>query len=211
MKVIVVKDGVTPALRALSRQYQDRGGLHRVMATAGANLVRDHFAALAGSNHNPYGVKSTFWARMRRGTRAEANATKGEVAMPAEAGHRYFGGTIRPTAGRKYLTIPARAEAYGRSAREFDFLEVLYNSRGPVALVDKARVEVVRTKSGRSKRDKESGAPLTQDAPGGLVFFWLVRSATQRADPSVLPTDAALKEAAVDALTTLFRGKGLIE
>ena len=90
---------------------------------------------------------------------------------------RYYGGRINP-ANRKFLTIPANAKAYGRRAREFgSTLAVMVRRKQgkitPIALIDK-----------KYKKKKR--------IPRGGVYYWLVRSVTQKADPSVLPTERKL-------------------
>jgi hypothetical protein len=89
---------------------------------------------------------------------------------------RYFGGTIEARAG-SFLTIPAQAAAYGHRAREFSNLRLIMFPSGLAALVDK-------------------------DEPGdeGSVYYWLVRSVTQQADPTVLPTSEEMLDPALEAV-----------
>lgn len=96
---------------------------------------------------------------------------------PEGLAQRYFGGTIEARPG-SYLTIPARAEAYGHRAGEFANLKlIIFGDTGLAALVEK-------------------------DAPQdeGSVFYWLVRSVTQASDPTVLPTEEELTDAAIIAM-----------
>jgi hypothetical protein len=93
------------------------------------------------------------------------------VAHPAIR-QRIYGGTIKPVR-RKYLTIPARKEAYGKSARE-----------APVELTfgyaQDERRGVMRpallVKKGRGRR--------TTKAIG--VWYWLAKSVKQKADKSAM-------------------------
>ena len=85
--------------------------------------------------------------------------------------------SIRPRAGRKFLTIPAHQETYGRGPRdfgddEFEF-RVIESWMTFLALVWK----------------ETSGAHVK-----GEVAFWLRRSVTQKQDRTLLPSDAAYTE-----------------
>jgi hypothetical protein len=87
---------------------------------------------------------------------------------------RYFGGSIAARAGG-YLTIPARAEAYGHRAREFKDLQFLLFPSGLAALVQK-------------------GEPAHE----GSVYYWLVRSVYQSQDETVLPTEEEIFDPAME-------------
>ena len=180
--VVQTSNRVTPALKSLGGALAQRRGLHKAIADEAKVLVQGHFSKLVSSRRNPYGKRARFWPRMFRATRSVATAEEGQVAMPREMAQRYFGGTLTPKGGRTYLTIPARQEAYGKRAREFNFLEVLFGAgRKPVALVDRERQEVRKGKDGKYKQGKKHA--------GGLVYYWLVKSVTQAEDKSVLPTE----------------------
>lgn len=96
----------------------------------------------------------------------------------------YYGGTITPgknnsylgNGSTKYLTIPARPEAHGKRASDFPDLVVLWGKKGPYGLgiVEKVGVGVL------------AGKPTNQ------VYFWLVKSATIAADPTIVPSQEAL-------------------
>ncbi|RYD38766.1 MAG: hypothetical protein EOP87_00940 [Verrucomicrobiaceae bacterium] len=80
--------------------------------------------------------------------------------------------TIRPGAGKKFLTIPACAETYGRRVGEFPPDEfkfaILYAHRPfPVLLW--------RFSGGKHKR--------------GDLAYWLRRSVVQKQDRTLLPSD----------------------
>ena len=83
---------------------------------------------------------------------------------------RYFGGTIKPV-NKKRLTIPADADAYGRRAREFGKLDMVFGRKGVVGLAKPRR--------GKAKRGQRAGK----------ILYWLVKSVTQEADKTVLPKD----------------------
>lgn len=115
----------------------------------------------------------------------------------------YFGGTpeeIRPVKA-KMLTIPARAEAYGRRAREFSDLVVrmVDNGRGQMvpALV---RAEQTTFAFGRKRKDGTRGVKDKQYVAGGEVYFWLARVVHPKPHPEALPTVDKLRARAVHEL-----------
>jgi len=177
----LVVDTTTPELRKLVAALKDKSSLNKVMANAGRIVIQDHFATYAQTNRNRFGRPSTFWKRMRQGTYAESDATVAAVVMPREVAQRRFGGTIKPTGGKKYLTIPMDKRAYNRSALTFENLFVLTLKRGGVERRYLAR----KLRKNRIK-----------------VLYALRESVTQTGSADVLPTDAriieAVREAAVE-------------
>lgn len=106
---------------------------------------------------------------------------------------RFFGGTIKPTTG-KFLTIPARTEAYGHRAREFDNLvPIIFRGGQSGALVERDAT-VVRGGARGAGAGRSKGQGI-----GGGVFFWLVKRVVQRADPSVLPSAEEMIRPALSA------------
>jgi len=95
------------------------------------------------------------------------------------------GGTVRPTktseiTGRpiKFLTIPKVAAAHGKTVAMLRALGVdLYPGRGGLL--------------------RQTGA--SRDPKGDQMWFALARSATMKADPTVIPSAGALAEAAGEA------------
>lgn len=174
MAAIVDLDTASPALRALLARASNRPGLNKVISVAGTRAVKDRFAEVATWMRNKFGRPAQFWKRMSRATRPEATAAHAAVVMPREVAQRYFGGTIRPTGGRNFLTIPARAEAYRRSARSFDDL-----------------VLIVFRRKGRGP----AGALIRKGETHDAVMYWLYRKVTQKGDPRVLPTSDELAAA----------------
>ena len=149
----------------------ERGVHRKVIAKAGAEVVKDHFTDLDRRRHG----SSTFhfYGRAARSTHHGVQGSFAFVGIDQEGiALRRFGGTVRPRNG-KYLTIPANDQAEGRRAREFDNLHFRRNATG-----------------GNGRLCDE----------GGRVFYWLVKQSTHKPDPSVLPTDGAIQEAAVDAV-----------
>ena len=169
-------DTATPAVQAVADRFRDRRAMHDIVATAMQTVVRRGFKAKAQTEHNPFGKPSTFWLRMLDGTSQSATAEEAVVSVPYEAGLRSTGGTIRPTGGRKALTIPLAAESYGRSARSFTDL-------------------VFVPKHGQDEFGEGGeaiGLLIRHTGPDSYqVLYRLVAKVVIRPDAAVLPTDEA--------------------
>ena len=203
--------------RTLALALEDTAGLNQAAADRVAQTIRGHFTDLSLHNHKTAddlsATPTDFWNRMRSGTRATATATEGSVAMPREVAQRYFGGTLKPTGGKHFLAIPAVAEAYGKKPQEFTFLTfgvgVLAGGVHAPALLDRPRTNIKIERDRRKGADP--GALRTRQGEtvggAGTVYYWLVRQATQKADPSVLPPDAVLETSAQAGVDAFLRHK----
>ena len=165
-----VDDNVSSKVAAVQRGIE-RGVHRKVMAKAASEVVKDNFVALDRSRHRSGTFH--FYGRAARATSSGVQGRSAYVSIDHEGiALRRFGGTVKPRNG-KYLTIPAIDAAHGKRAREFDDLHFRRNASG------------------------DSGRLCDE---GGRVFYWLVKQSTHKPDPSVLPTDGAIQEAAVDAV-----------
>jgi hypothetical protein len=155
--------------------------INPVIGRAASNTVVAHLRRLNNERPNQLGGKRTnFYASAARGTSYSVISDTEVTVSIAHVGirQRFFGGKIVPTGGRKFLTIPAAAEAHGKRAREFSDLEVVFGMGGrPIGLARKAQ----------GKRQF------------GTILFRLVRSVNQRPDPSVLPDKATIAAACTAA------------
>lgn len=151
-----------------------------------ANLFRDHLFKLNGQRANALGGKRTnFYSDAAKATHSSGNDSEAVVTISQQGiRQRLLGGTIRPTGGKKYLTIPARAEAYGRRAGEFQDLQFVKLKNGTAMLI---------AGGGTGLKLNSKGEAVTRKGfEEGLVMFWLVPSVVQRPDRSVLPSDEAI-------------------
>ena len=200
MIAINITDKVTPMLRGAAGQLKGTA-LENAMGQGASELIQRHLVALNAARPNALGGKRTnFYSRAAKATNYQVKP--GEVTVViAHQGirQRYQGGFIRPTGGRKYLTIPAIPEAYGKRASElnnlrFGFTEGRSGNLVP-ALVEASATKV---KFGRARQDGSRRTTITGNV-GGRAFFYLVRQVFQQADPSVLPTNDQIAGAAVKA------------
>lgn len=191
-----IRDEAAPLLRAALGALRS-GSIERAMGQGVANLVRNHLFAKNATPNQLGGRRTNFYARAARSVNLQS-ARPGEAVVSINhlgLRQRWQGGVIRPVRGN-YLTIPAVSEAHGRRAREFKNLRVSYNRAGrPAALVE---AEATRLKFGRKRADGSRRA-TSLGGVGGRVFFWLVPEVNQQPDPSVLPDERRMLEAALQA------------
>jgi hypothetical protein len=108
---------------------------------------------------------------------------------------RYFGGDIE---GDPLLTIPARTEAYGHRASDFDNLKLIMFPSGSGALVERDATVLRGGKRGAGSGTRKG------DSLGGLVFFWLVTHVHQDPDETVLPTEEQMIDPIMARLQSYF-------
>lgn len=175
-------DASERTLQAIRSALADRRPLHAEMAGNSLEMTRQYLRGL--NRHNTaarLGASPTgHHERSAMALQAEADDEAAILRIPRNTGlGRAFGEiTIRPLGGRKFLTIPATAETYGRQAGEwpedtFEFA-VIMTHRGPTPVLKWA----------------EAGGPHAK----GDVAFWLRRSVTQRQDRTLLPSDDSYRE-----------------
>lgn len=203
--VTVLLDEAKPLLDQVGSEATARG-----IALAGAravgSLVREHLFGLDGQRHREGGTH--FYARAARSVTAGA-VPQGAAVTIGQTGfrQRLMGGAIYPR--KKFLTIPANPETYGKRAREFSDLvvrRIMDPEKGFLrwALVraPQTRIQFVR----RKRADGTVGTTVKNlGQVGGEVMFWLVRSVGQAADPTVLPYAEHMTTVALQAMQTRFQ------
>ena len=107
-----------------------------------------------------------------------ANSVTTEINMALH----YYGGIVYPGAGKKALAIPQHPATAGKRAAEFDPSRTLLSLVWPKG-----------EKSG-TLREKETGD----------VYYLLVARANIHADPSVLPEESAILDAANFAMESII-------
>jgi hypothetical protein len=201
---IEINDKASPAVAAI-RDELNRPDVKRVMGRAVAGVLRDYFYKLAAdSQHHKtadtLGAGRTgFYERAAQGVQQPELESGGfKVAINHEGlAQRLFGGTIAPVSAN-FLTIPARTEAYGKRAGEFDNLRLILFPSGAGALVQR-EATVLRGGARGSRGTAGLAGRSKGEGLGGLVFFWLVKQVTQQPDPSVLPTEEEMLDPAIEA------------
>jgi hypothetical protein len=168
-------EGFDRDLQAFRNAIADRKPLHARMAVDAVKFTRDYL--LADTDHktaNRLGAAPTgFRAKNAAAVQPDSDDTQAMVRIPRRTGlGRAFGDVVlSPGSGRTYLTIPAHAQTYGKSARDFP--------------EDTFRFAFL----GRFR------ALVFADGPyKGEVGYWLKRTVTQKQDRTLLPTDQGYQE-----------------
>lgn len=199
----------------------DRAGIITEIETLGGKLAGDEAKLVAGTQLREtvqaylFGLNDDA-AHHRTATRFGSDRTGfyGEAADKTHApelesdgvsvsiekegfAQRLFGGDIE---GDPLLTIPARAEAVGHRARDFDNLKLIMFPSGAGALIERDASVLRGGKRGSERIAGGLAGRETGDSLGGLVFFWLVDHVHQEPDRSVLPTDEEMLEPIVERL-----------
>lgn len=175
---------------------------YAIAATAMRERMREHFVMMDKRPNRNGWPKQHFFGRARRQTSSAFDDQHAEVRVSLVGFKTHVTGKpgiIRPV-NKVYLTIPARSEAYGKRAGEFNDLRIRFGMTDdgvrPVALV---QAEQTKLNFGRKKKDGSRSTNKTEI--GGLVYFWLVKSAHTKPHPKAMPTEKQLQDAVSKELT----------
>jgi len=178
--VTVDATAATAKLVELRGVLQARASMHNAAAAQVRVLIWKHLR-----NRNSRSERSNYWSNAAESTIAESDATSGRVVIrdsPGVAWHRW-GGTINAKPG-KAMAIPLKDELHGINAKE-------YFDKHPGAFVY------------RSKSNKAFLA--IRDGKAMRILYLLLKSVSKSEDPSVLPTDDAIRSTASSAIRNLVR------
>jgi hypothetical protein len=201
-----VSDEASRVLDLLGQGLADRAEVHEFIADRAEHVTRDYLRKISATSHktaNRLGATpSGHLERAAESVTSTSDAEGATVTVTSPGITRAFQDiTIKPGAGKKYLTIPATAEAYNRRAGSFTDLRLQFFKRGTLLALVKADQSSVATRT-------ESGFSSERAAGGkGTVFYWLKKSVFQTQDRTLLPSDqhliAAAEEGAADYLRAL--------
>lgn len=171
------------------------------------NAVTNHLRQLDTDRPNALGgVRTNYWGKMARSVNHELTDTQLRISIGDNDAPginlKYHGGTITPKEGKQWVTIPARSEAYGKRAREFNNLRFIPLGPETAMLVVKEGGEAGRRRVKGSKGFSNRKSTVQES----LVMYWLKRSVTQPADPSVLPTSEQLGRVAITGAQNYVEG-----
>lgn len=188
-------------LARLSEEVIDRAEIHQDIATREENLVRDYLSGLARTRHataDDLGATPTgHLERAAESVHSTSDESGATVSITSPGISRAFEDiTIKPGAGKKFLTIPATAEAYGKRAGAFNDLRLAFFKNGLLALVKADQSRLSDRKA--SGYGIESKAAKTNVRPP--VYFWLKKSVFQKQDRTLLPSDKLIQSAAEEGV-----------
>jgi hypothetical protein len=193
----LIIDNSVEALTKLSKALKDQEAINKFMSNAVADEVVDLFISISNTQkENKFGKGHTFWKRMIKSVRAVFSETSSIVEMNRAIALKYFGGPVRPTGGRKALTIPVSKEAYNKSARSFPNLFVFrYAGDG-----DNGKAYLAMQKG------KDEG--IGPGKKNKLVLMYLLLPFTKHnPDRSVLPTRQRIERVRTNAINEYLKRK----
>lgn len=177
---ITVEDGFTPRMGQLIAGLGNRTGLHEAVGREALGLTRNHLIHLAATRHataQRLGASPTgHWAQAAEKTTESHDASAATITIRQPGiGRAAHDVTIRPKAGKKFLTIPLAAEAYGNRAYRMNNTFFLRSKEG--------KLFIARQNSG---------------ARGGslVLLYLLVKSVFQKQDRTLLPSENEYRVAA---------------
>jgi len=191
MKTTVTVTGSDEARKLLASvgDAMESPGVMRAMETALKTAVQENFLVLNQKPNKLGGERTNYWALAADATTSSVNGLSGvvECARIGVALHLH-GGTVKPT-GRisevtgkpiRLLTIPVTAAAHGKTVAMLRALGInLYRAGGSLY--------------------RHPGQAAKVDPDTDQKFFALARQANIKANPSVLPAEPELAEAAAEA------------
>jgi hypothetical protein len=185
---VTIKDGASYTLTKLAEGLTNRRPLNAAVGGRGVKELRQHFLEREKEPNKKGWPSQHFWDRIRTATAlASVDESGATIAIsdPAFAG-KMHDHTIKPKEG-KYLTLPAIAEAAGRSARTWNNLVPLIRwmrgVRRAIALVERKASNI---SYGAARKDGSRSVTHTSSSIGGVIY-WLVESSRQKKDPRALP------------------------
>lgn len=174
-------------LRRIRAAAANKEAINKQLATACEKLVKSHFRELASTNTNKLGARGGFWKRMFTQVQSTFDRSFAYVSMNRAIAQRYFGGTIKPTGTKRYLTIPISKTSYNRKASWFDDLEFYTSHLGNKFLV----------------------LPSVKRGKKTLEFLYLLKErVTQKGDKKVLPTREQFRAAMAVAFQDYMKRRG---
>ena len=163
------------------------------------DTIKNNFESYGKSNQNKWGGNNStkYWLRASDATvttssggTITAQVAEGKTSLVGVRRHYTGGGTIRPKniseitqRAIKFLTIPARAEAHGKTVATLRSTGVnLYRSGG-----------VLKQQTGAKRSDNDP------------VYFYLAKQVgPMKPNPRILPTDAQFVQAISDTVDDIL-------
>lgn len=165
------------------------------------SALKAHFKHKQETEPNKLGGKRTnFWADVGRSVSAptQTSTTSVEVSIDHVAiNQKVHGGTIRPKAPRKAIAIPIDPSVYGKMPSTCGIaLALVYAKKNGKVSVFLAAAETQERKKYQYGGTQATLQTRYSHAVIGKPLFLLLKSVTQKADPTALPKDAVLQTAA---------------
>ena len=178
-------------LQGLRTRLANAPMIHAAMAGAAEVFVKDFGARTSQGEHataNRLGANPTgHLAKAYQDIEATSDRSAARLFVPRASRLRAAFGeyTVRPGAGKTYLTIPVAAEAYGKRAGEIDGL--VFMRVGP----------------------RKTPILARPDADGGITtFYYLSKESKIKEDAGLIPFDDMTSQSADAAELYVLTGEG---
>jgi len=204
MKITVTTTGAAEArdfLLKVEGTLRRPRALHADLADALKDELIRHFDARNQEPNKRGWPKSNFWQKAASLTRVKEVTDTGatvQVAGDANVRIHLLGGTVKPTGGRKWLTIPLIPEARGKRASvyEAESGRKLFRPAGRRVLMERLKDGSGDAASGRaSMRTKGGYRTFNLGAVKVRPVYALATEAKIPKDPRALPPRSALADA----------------
>jgi hypothetical protein len=195
---IDIQDSVMPILLALSPAL--RRDVPQKIGSAVTTLFQEHIGQLPDNRNN--WPSTGFWAQCVKSCNYNVLAEQVNINVNWQGFRQRLQGGKIEAQNSGWLTIPARAEAYGKRAREFSNLEAVFfkTSHGFFgALVESDRTEV---SFGKQRKDGSRKVKRGEERSG--VMFWLKKSVRQQPNPNIIPSDDKIAATATQAVDSFL-------
>lgn len=184
----------------ISGELKHPKGLNDALGRRLARELQGHFRGRNSEPNKMGAPKTNFWAQVAEVTQLTEATDAGAVVSVADVRYRIqlFGGTIKPTGGRKFLTIPIIKEARGLrvSAYEKRSGNKLFRLPGTRLLFERDRTGVSSTMSVEKVSVRRADGTFHQVGMRAKSrirpVFALAESATIKRDPNAFPDTARL-------------------
>jgi hypothetical protein len=185
-----ITDTATARLIKLKADVAARGDLMERLGQRTVEYLKDHFQQreMQGGKTRARGWPSQhIWAGIAEATQlAQVTPDTATIRIASRIlAHKITGGTVRPGPGKRYLAIPLRAAAYGKSPGGGQVPGLFF----------------LRTKKGRQylmKKGAKSGPLKAALSP----WYRLVTSVTHQPDPQALPSFTPLRHSLATRVNT---------
>lgn len=182
-------------LVAVEGPLKNRLGLNKTLAQRLSDLLQDHFRERGGEPNKRGWKKTGFWPQVGRSTDVGKVTEDGATVVVGDARFRIhlFGGTIKPTGGRKFLTIPLVPDAQGLNPASYEKKtgRELFRLGHTRLLFEKrsrgGSSSLVGAETGRRYRNGTASEIPLQARQQLRPVYALARQATIKEDPKALP------------------------
>ena len=183
----------TPALETLRTTLKKREGFHKKLAGTLEDVTRDHIRSAATTRHKTATRLSAsptgYLTRLAETTETHSDNQGVVIRISGAIFRRVLGPVVVQPVQRKWLAIPARADAYGRRPGEFSNLRFVKFSETLAALVDGGITSGYKSRAQKKKPKKAKPHKPRALKRDDKIAFWLKKKTTLPQDRELIPSE----------------------